>query len=350
MKKDFWSKSTVAVIGGGSWGTVLAKLIAENCADVRIWVRDEEQARAMNSTRSNPHYVPDMVLPGNVRTFTDIERVFEGRVQTVIWALPSKACREQAKHFAPLFRGDEILIHATKGIEEGTMKRASTMLEEELPISRIGVISGPNLAGEIAKGEPAATVIASAFPEVVDAGVSLLTTPRFRVYAADDVAGIEWAGTLKNIYAIAAGALDALEFGWNTRSLLITRGLAEMVRFGVAMGAKEATFLGLAGVGDLFATCSSPLSRNFRVGRKLALGEPLEAILRELGAVAEGVRTTQIISAFADERKIPMPITQGVSELIRGDRPARDVLRALMQRPPTSDISAEMGEFDFGKR
>lgn len=350
MKKDFWSKSVVAVIGGGSWGTVLAKLVAENCAEVRIWVRDEEQARVMNSTRSNPTYVKEMVMPGNVRTFTDIERVFEGGVQVVIWALPSKACREQAKRFAPLFRGDEIVIHATKGVEEGTMKRISTMLSEELPVSRIGVISGPNLAGEIARDEPAATVIASEFREVVEAGVTLLTTPRFRTYAADDVVGIEWAGTLKNIYAIAAGALDALEFGWNTRSLLITRGLAEMVRFGLAMGAKEATFLGLAGVGDLFATCSSPMSRNYRVGRKLALGEPIEVILRELGAVAEGVRTTQTISVFASERNIQMPITQGVAELIRGEKPARDVLRALMLRPPTADISAEMAEFDFGKK
>ncbi len=350
MKKDFWSKSTVAVIGGGSWGTVLAKLAAENCGDVRIWVRDEEQARAMNSTRSNPDYVKEMVLPGNVRTFTDIERVFENGVQGVIWALPSKACREQAKRFAPLFRGDEIVLHATKGIEEGTMKRVSQMLAEELPVSRIGVISGPNLAGEIARDEPAATVVASEFSEAVDAGVAWLNTPRFRVYAADDVIGIEWAGTLKNIYAIASGALDALQFGWNTRALLITRGLAEMVRFGTAMGAKEATFLGLAGVGDLFATCSSPLSRNYQVGRKLAEGVPLQGILDSLGAVAEGVRTTQIISAFATERKIAMPITQGVSELIRGDRPARDVLRALMQRPPASDISAEMGEFDFRKR
>ncbi len=347
MKKDFWSKSTVAVIGGGSWGTVLAKLVATNAADVRVWVRDEVQARGMNSTRSNPVYVKEMALPGNVRTFTDIERVFEGGVQAVIWALPSKACRETARRFAPLFRGDEIVIHATKGIEEGTMKRVSTMLAEELPVSRIGVLSGPNLAGEISKDEPAATVVASEFREVADAGVYLLTTPRFRVYSADDVIGIEWAGTLKNIYAIAAGALDALEFGWNTRSLLITRGLAEMVRFGLAMGAQEATFLGLAGVGDLFATCSSPMSRNYRVGRKLALGEPLEAILGELGAVAEGVRTAQIISTFAQERKIQMPITQGVSELIQGSRPAGDVLRALMQRPPAADISLEVSEFDF---
>ncbi len=350
MKKDFWSKSTIAVIGGGSWGTVLAKIAAANCGDVRIWVRGEDQARAMNSTRMNPTYVKDMVLPGNVHAYTDIERVFENGVQGVIWALPSKACREQAKRFAPLFRGDEIVLHATKGIEEGTMKRVSTMLAEELPVSRIGVISGPNLAGEIAKDEPAATVVASEFAEAVDAGVAWLTTPRFRVYAADDVIGIEWAGTLKNIYAIASGALEALQFGWNTRSLLITRGLAEMVRFGTAMGAHEATFLGLAGVGDLLATCSSPLSRNYRVGRKLAEGVTLDVILRELGAVAEGVRTTQIISTFAAERGIAMPITQGVSELIRGDRPARDVLRALMQRAPAADIGSEVAEFDFRKR
>ncbi len=341
MKKDFWSKSTIAVIGGGNWGTVLAKIAAANCGDVRVWVRGEDQARAMNSTRMNPSYVKDMVLPGNVHAYTDIERVFENGIQGVIWALPSKACREQAKRFAPLFRGDEIVLHATKGIEEGTMKRVSTMLAEELPVSRIGVISGPNLAAEIAKDEPAATVVASEFAEAVDAGVAWLTTPRFRVYAADDVVGIEWAGTLKNIYAIASGALDALQFGWNTRSLLITRGLAEMVRFGTAMGAREGTFLGLAGVGDLLATCSSPLSRNYRVGRKLAEGVPLDVILKELGEVAEGVRTTQIISAFAAERGIAMPITQGVSELIRGDRPARDVLRALMQRAPAADIGSE---------
>jgi glycerol-3-phosphate dehydrogenase (NAD(P)+) len=349
MKKDFWSKSTVAVIGGGSWGTVLAKIAASNCGEVRIWVRDEEQARAMNSTRSNPTYVTDMILPGNVRTFTDVERVFENGIQGVIWALPSKACRAQAKRFAPLFRGDEIVLHATKGIEEGPMKRVSTMLAEELPVSRIGVISGPNLASEIAKDEPAATVVASEFTEAVEAGVAWLNTPKFRVYAADDMIGIEWAGPLKNIYAIASGALEALQFGWNTRSLLITRGLAEMVRFGTAMGAREATFLGLAGVGDLLATCSSPLSRNYRVGRKLAEGVPLDAILKDLGTVAEGVRTTQIISTFAAERGIPMPITQGVSELIRGDRPARDVLHALMQRPISSDISYELGEFDFKK-
>ncbi len=337
MQKDFWRKSTVAVIGGGSWGTVLAKLASENVQEVRVWVRDENQARAMNSTRSNPDYVQHLVLPDNVRTFTDIARVFENRVQVVIWALPSKACREQAKAFAQYFRGDEVILHATKGIEEGTMKRVSVMLAEELPCARIGVISGPNLASEIANNEPAATVVASDFKEVIDAGTTILATKRFRIYSGSDVAGIEWSGTLKNIYAIASGALDELKFGWNTRALLITRGLAEMVRFGVAMGADPDTFLGLGGVGDLFATCSSPLSRNYRVGRLLAQNKKLDQILAELGAVAEGVRTTQIISEFARERRIDMPITQGVAELIRGERPAQEVLLQLMQRPLSAD-------------
>jgi len=287
------------VIGGGSWGTVLAKLAAHNAQEVRVWVRDEDQARGMNSTRANPAYVKEMTLPENLRAYTDLERVFENRVQAVIWALPSKACREQARRFAPIFRGDEVVLHATKGIEEGTMKRVSVMLREELPCARIGVISGPNLAGEIARDEPAATVVASEFKEVIDAGMAILAGPRFRVYSGNDVIGIEWAGTLKNIFAIASGALETLKFGWNTRSLLITRGLAEMVRFGLAMGAKEETFLGLAGVGDLFATCSSPASRNYRVGAALAGGQRLEDVLRELGSTAEGVRTTQIISQFA---------------------------------------------------
>ncbi|MBC7385320.1 MAG: NAD(P)-dependent glycerol-3-phosphate dehydrogenase [Cryobacterium sp.] len=350
MRKEFWSKSSVAVIGGGSWGTVLAKLAAQNCEQVRLWVRDEDQARAMNSTRSNPTYVKEMTIPENVRTFTDIERVFDQGVQAIIWALPASACRETARRFAPLFHGDEMVLHATKGVEEGSMKRISVILAEELPLARIGVLSGPNLATEIARDEPAATVVASDFLEVVEAGMSLFNTPRFRVYAGDDVIGVEWAGTLKNIYAIAAGALDALEFGWNARALLLTRGLAEMVRFGVAMGAKESTFLGLGGAGDLFATCSSPLSRNYRVGQRLARGEALDPILSELGAVAEGVRTAQIISAFAVERKIPMPITQGVFELIRGTTPVNDVLRMLMQRPVGYDASAELGEFASRRR
>jgi glycerol-3-phosphate dehydrogenase (NAD(P)+) len=324
-------------MGGGSWGTVLANLAAANVQEVRLWSRDEETVRAINATRVNPEYAPDMRLNEKVHAYIDLERVFEGGVQAVIWALPSAVCREQARHMSGCFQGDEVLLHATKGIEEGTLKRISQILDEEIPCPRIGVISGPNLASEVSRGEPAATVVASRFAEVVQAGQEILMTDKFRVYSGSDVVGVEWAGALKNILAIASGALDAMKLGWNTRALMITRGAAEMVRFGVALGAKEETFLGLAGIGDLLATCSSPLSRNYRVGHRLAEGEKLDKVLEELGSTAEGVRTTRSVWKFAQANYIYMPITEAVYHLIEDGKPVQEVLNNLMTRPAMSD-------------
>jgi glycerol-3-phosphate dehydrogenase (NAD(P)+) len=335
--KVYWRGAKIAVLGGGSWGTVLANLAAQNVLDVRLWARDEEQVRAINATRENADYLPEMKLHEKVHAYSDLERVFEGGVQAVIWALPSAVCREQAKVMAKRFAGDEMLIHATKGIEEGTMKRISEILREEIPCPRIGVISGPNLATEVARGEPAATVVASSFDEVIEAGMHILMTEKFRVYSGQDVIGVEWAGTLKNILAIASGALDAMKLGWNTRALMITRGAAEMVRFGTAMGAKETTFLGLAGIGDLLATCSSPLSRNYRVGMRLAQGEKLEKVLAELGSTAEGVRTTRSVWKFAQSNRIYMPITEAVYHLLEEGTPVQQVLQNLMSKPAMSD-------------
>ena len=340
-EKDFWHKSQVAVIGGGSWGIVLAQLASENCQEVRLWMRDEAQARAINSTRVSPKYLPGTAISPKIRAVVEPERalaVGEGGVSVVLWALPSSVARDQARVFAPHFTGSELVIHATKGVESGTLKRISQVLGEELPISRIGVVSGPNLAAEIARGEPAATVVASPFQEVIEAGQHLLSTPKFRVYSSHDLVGIEWAGTLKNILAIAAGALDALGMGWNARAMLITRGLAEMVRFGVAMGGETQTFLGLAGMGDLMATCGSPLSRNYRVGAALARGEPIEKILGELGATAEGVRTAQIVREFAAERGISMPICEGVDDLVTGRATVKEALESLMNRPQIAEF------------
>lgn len=331
------SRSVVAVVGGGSWGSVLASLIGHNAQEVRVWVRDEESAREMNAERSAPKYLKDFRFPETVRIMSDIERVLDGTPSVVIWALPAKACRDRAKDFSKFFKGSELVLHATKGIEEGSMKRVSQILVEELPLRRVGVISGPNLAQEIARGEPAATVIASQFQEVVSVGSELLKSPFFRVYPGSDVAGVEWAGTLKNIYAIASGMLDALHFGQNSRSLLITRGLAEMVRFGVVMGADASTFLGLAGVGDLMATCSSPLSRNYRVGVSLAQGQGLEQALNELGMTAEGVRTTQIVAEFARERRIPMPIADALYSILFEGVAIPEMLKALMEKPTVPD-------------
>jgi glycerol-3-phosphate dehydrogenase (NAD(P)+) len=337
MAKDFWSKSKIAVVGGGSWGTVLAQLAAQNCTEVRVWVRDEERARSMNSTRSNPKYVRGLELSRNIRAVSTPERLFEGSVQAIIWVLPSKVCRAEAKGLAKYLSGEEVILHATKGIEPGTLKRISQILREELPCPRIGVISGPNLADEIARGEPAATVVASHFAEVVEAGQAILTTPQFRVYSGEDVVGVEWAGTLKNVLAIAAGALDALKLGWNARSLLISRGLAEMVRFGEQMGAGQMTFLGLAGMGDLLATCSSPLSRNYRVGYALGEGKKIEQILVDLGLTAEGVETAKTVWEYSQLRGIEMPITGAVHALVSGKADIKVVLASLMTRPQMAE-------------
>jgi glycerol-3-phosphate dehydrogenase (NAD(P)+) len=337
MQKDFWPNSNVAVLGAGAWGTALANLVARNCRDVRLWVKEEEQARKINGTRQNADFLPEIQLHERIHAMTSLERVFEGGVGAVIWALPSSVCRPVARQIAPHLTGEEVVLHATKGIEEGTLKRISVVLREELPCPRVGVISGPNLAHEVARGDPAATVVASVFKEVTEAGIALLMTDRFRIYSNSDVIGVEWAGTLKNTLAIASGAVDELKFGWNARAMLITRGLAEMVRFGKALGAKESTFLGLAGMGDLLATASSPLSRNYRVGRGLARGLKLDQVLAELGSTAEGVRTTEFVHKYAVEHGIYMPITTGVYQLLTGVLDVPGMVAHLMTQPPMAE-------------
>ncbi len=337
MHKAFWSEATVAVIGGGSFGTVLANAIAANTAQVRMYVRDDEQARAINATRANPNYVKDLTLDPRVKALSDFDRLFEVRLDAIVFALPAKVTRSEARLVASRMHGTEVILHATKGIEEGTLKRMSVVLSEELPVARVGVISGPNLASEMARGDPAATVVASRFDEVIRAGRALLSGPRLRVYASQDTVGVEWAGTLKNIFAIAAGILDAKGLGWNTRAFLISRGLAEMVRFGVAMGAEVDTFLGPAGVGDLIATCSSPQSRNYRVGAGLAEGRPLAEVIEDLGQVAEGVRTTEIIFPFAESRGVEMPITETVFRILKGEWSVEAGISNLMTRPIVED-------------
>ena len=332
MTKAYLRESTIAVLGAGSWGTVLAQLVAQNCKEVRLWTHGEASAREINSTRGNSKYAPGMQLAGNIRAVSELGRVFENGVQGVLWVLPSKVCRSAARDVAPYFKGDEILIHATKGIEAGSLKRVSEILLDEIPCPRVGVLSGPNLAHEVMRGEPASTVIASRFAEVRAAGMGWLSGPKFLVFEAQDIAGVEWAGALKNILAIASGCLDGLGLGWNARSMLISHGLAEMVRFGLAMGGQVETFLGLAGVGDLLATCSSSLSRNYRVGVALAKGETVEAILAGLGSTAEGVMTAKTVALFAEERGIDMPITSAVHQILDQKITVSQGLDQLLQR------------------
>lgn len=339
MKKGFWSNSSVAILGGGSFGTVLANIVAQNCNRVTVYVRDEDQARVMNSTRVNPNYLTDVVLDSKIRAVSDFARVFEAPHELVVFALPSSVAREQARAVAPFLTGQEIVLHATKGIEENSLKRISEVLVEELPVVRVGAISGPNLASEMAKGEPAATVVASQFKEVTEAGHALLRTSKFRVFECDDIVGVEWGGTLKNIYAIASGILDSLGLGWNTKAFLYSRALSEMVTFGSAMGAKPETFLTLAGIGDLIATCSSNQSRNFRVGYYLAQGDSLSDVLSDLGQVAEGVRTTKIIVEFARKRNVSMPIAESVYRILEGEWTVQQGVDYLMAKSGSEKIT-----------
>ncbi len=283
----------IAVLGGGSFGTAIANLLAENGQAVRQWMRDPEQAEAIRSRRENPRYLKGVKVHPGVEPVTDLERTLAD-CQLIFVALPSSALRKVLQpHQAALT--DKLLVSLTKGIEAHTFKLMSEILEEIAPQARIGVISGPNLAREIAEHELTATVVASEDDELCARVQAALHGRTFRVYASRDRFGVELGGALKNVYAIMAGLAAAMDMGENTRSMLITRALAEMTRFAVKLGANPMTFLGLAGVGDLIVTCSSPKSRNYQVGHALGEGLSLEEAVSRMGETAEGVNTLKVL-------------------------------------------------------
>ncbi|HEY9899529.1 MAG TPA: NAD(P)H-dependent glycerol-3-phosphate dehydrogenase [Pantanalinema sp.] len=320
----------VSVIGGGSWGTTIAHLIGENGHPVKLWMRDPEQVAELNLKHRNERYLGDLALSPRVLAVSSLEEAARDAATLVI-VTPSHSLRTIARELGDHLDGSRILIHGIKGLEPGTFKRMSQVLREETCCRKIGVLSGPNLAKEVAQGQPSATVVASAYQEVVEAGVSLLKSKTFRVYGNDDVVGTELGGTLKNIFAIAAGLAHGLGFGDNTKALLLTRGLTEMTRLGVHMGASVSTFSGLSGIGDLMATCFSPLSRNYQVGYRLSKGETLEAITHDLKQVAEGVRTTRTVADYARAKGLYLPITQGVARVLFEGATPQQALSGLLE-------------------
>lgn len=326
----------IAVLGGGSFGTAVANLLGENGHRVRQWMRDAEQAEAMRATRENPRYLKGIKLHPAVEPTTDLPGVLEGS-ELLFVALPSGALRSVLAPHAEVLAG-KMLVSLTKGIEANTFKLMSEILEEIAPAARLGVISGPNLAREIAEHELTATVVASADEALCKAVQAALHGRRFRVYASSDRFGVELGGALKNVYAIIAGLAAALNMGENTRSMLITRALAEMTRFAVSQGANPMTFLGLAGVGDLIVTCSSPKSRNYQVGHALGEGLTLEAAIARLGEVAEGVNTLKVLKARADELQIYMPLVAGLHAILFEGRTLEQVIGALMTGDPKTDV------------
>lgn len=326
----------IAVLGGGSFGTAIANLLAENGHSVRLWMRDPEQAEIMRTLRQNPRYLKDVMLLEQIDPVTDLGQTLDD-CELIFVALPSIALRQALSPFAERLAG-KILVSTTKGIEAQGFKLMSQILEEIAPQARIGVLSGPNLAREVAEHALTATVVASLDEAVCQQVQAVLHGRTFRVYASTDRFGVELGGALKNVYAIMAGMAAALGMGENTRSMLITRALAEMTRFAVKLGANPMTFLGLAGVGDLIVTCTSEKSRNFQVGHALGQGLSLDEAVSRLGEVAEGVNTIRVLKVRAEELQVYMPLVAGLHAILFEGHTLEQVIGLLMRGEPKTDV------------
>ena len=327
----------VAVIGAGSWGTTVAALASVNTPTV-LWARRAALADQINSAHVNADYLPAFTLPSGLRATASIEEAVSD-ADVVVMAVPSHGFRAMAREAAPFLRPWVPIVSLSKGIERETLKRMSEVAAEEMPGRPVGVMTGPNLAKEILAGQPAASVVAIPDATIAAELQRILTRPSLRVYTNPDVVGCEVAGTVKNVIAIAAGMAEGMGFGDNTRATLITRGLAEMSRLGVAMGGDPLTFAGLAGMGDLIATCSSKQSRNNSVGLALGQGQSIEAILGSMTMVAEGVKSSPSVLDLARRYGVDMPITEQVVAVCHEGMTARDALTALMSRTSKSELS-----------
>jgi len=343
-KKSSLSPPTLdcLVVGGGSFGTALATLLVRNHRKVNLWVRREEQAREINRHHTNKSYFPALKLPVALEATADLSGIVEGAAVVLI-AVPSKGFREVARQVGDHLSGDQILIHSAKGIEPGTFKRMSQILREETCALKIGVISGPSLAEELMAGNPAGATVASHFDEVVKKTQALFVGCPLRLYGGKDLIGTEIGGAFKNIISLMAGAAHGLGFGDNTKALIVTRGLYEMTLYGAALGADPVTFTGLAGIGDLMATCSSPLSRNFRTGLRFAQGEALDAILSSSSQVVEGVSATLSVHQQSIQLGLDLPMVRAVYSAFYEGHKVQDLLDALMERPPGRESSKAKG-------
>lgn len=319
----------VGLLGGGSWGTTVAAVVSRN-APITLWARDAETVEGINASRENRKYLPGITLPSAVRATNDMAEVVAG-ADVLVMGVPSHSFRgvlEEAKaHLRPWVP----VISLTKGLELASGKRMTELIEEVLPGHPVGVLTGPNLAREIMSGQAAASVLSMEDEIVVRALQPVFHSGLFRVYTNTDLLGCELGGVLKNIIAIAVGMGDGLGAGDNTRSALMTRGLAEITRLGVAMGGRAETFAGLTGMGDLIATCTSPLSRNRHVGVELGKGRKIDDIIAGMNMVAEGVKSAPTVIALAEKHGLAMPIAQDVYDVTQGKRDAQEVFRGLLR-------------------
>ncbi len=329
----------VAVVGAGSWGTAFAAVIAANHVPTLLWARRAELAREINLRHANQPYLPDIPLPTTLRGTADVEEAV-GPASVVVMAVPSHALREKMKEIGPLVPTDAAVVSLTKGVEQDSLLRMTEVIAEagNIEPERAAAVSGPNLAKEVAQGLPGATVVACTDIRRAGRLQRIFHSRTFRVYTNADVCGVEIGGAAKNVVALAAGIADGLGYGDNSKAALITRGLVEITRLAVKLGADPLTMAGLAGVGDLVATCMSKQSRNRFVGEELGKGRSLDEIIASMNMVAEGVKSSKSVTALAERHGVDMPIAQRVRRVIHEGADAREMVDELMMRSPEPEF------------
>lgn len=332
-------KQKVAVLGPGSWGTALAQVLAENGHEVRIWGDNPAQIDEINTYHTNRHYLPDLKIPESIVATKDLKVALQD-VDAVLFVVPTKAIRAVAKQFSETVANQPVVIHASKGLEQASHKRISEVLAEEIPADKrqaIVVLSGPSHAEEVAVHDITTITAASIDQKAAKYVQTLFMNDYFRIYTNDDVIGVETGAALKNIIAIGAGALHGLGYGDDAKAAIMTRGLAEISRLGVAMGANPLTFIGLSGVGDLIVTCTSIHSRNWRAGNLLGKGHKLDEVLDNMGMIVEGVATTKAAKELSEQMNVSMPITETIYDVLYNGKEVKQACTDLMTREGTNE-------------
>lgn len=336
----------VCIIGGGSWGSAMAVHLGRLQIDTNLWIREKDIYEEVLRTGENRVFLPKIVFPSSVSFFLELEEAIRD-AEAVFVAVPSRFCRLMYQKIAPLLTQDQFILSLTKGIEEKSLKRMSEVMEEVFPAafrSRIAVLSGPSFAREVAESHPTAIVISSKNLELAKKIQALVSNMYFRAYSSSDIIGVELAGACKNVIAIATGISDSFGFGSNSMAGLVTRGLAEMTRLGVCLGARQETYAGLAGIGDLVLTCTGKLSRNRYVGTELGKGKTLEEIISGMKMIAEGIPTTLSVRQLAQREKVEMPICEQVYNVLYQGKDPRDAFRDLMSRELKDEYKTKGGE------
>lgn len=333
-------KRKIAVLGLGSWGTALSIVLANNDYDVKLWGRDEDQCRQLNQTHENHRYLPGIALPSSIYATSNLAEALDDTI-AVLYVVPSHAMREIVTATLPYIKSDHLLIHATKGLEIGSLKRMSEVIREIIPMEmrdRVATISGPSHAEEVAILSPTTVVAASEKIEIAELVQDIFINPHFRVYTNPDLVGVEFGGALKNIIALGAGMSDGLGFGDNAKAALLTRGIAEIARLGVKLGANPLTFAGLTGIGDLIGTGTSRHSRNWRAGKMIGEGKKVINVQQEIGMVVEGIKTTKAAYDLSQKLEVSMPIVYELNQVLFHDKDPKLAVKDLMGRVRTHEV------------